>query len=83
MSTSCAKNHTKAVLCSDISIVSYRTTLCDVATEVLAACLKKEGKNLALQAMSLYFCCTFLRDCSCLDATFGRLFTLRPPFFLF
>ena len=26
-STSCAKNHTKAVLCSDISIVSCRTTL--------------------------------------------------------
>ena len=31
-STSCAKNHTKAVLCSDISIVSCRTTLWDVAT---------------------------------------------------
>ena len=23
----------------------------------------------------------FLRDCSCLDATFGQLFTLRPPNF--
>ena len=31
-STSCAKNHTKPVLCSDISIVSCRTTLWGVAT---------------------------------------------------
>ena len=31
-STSCAKIHTKAVLCSNISIVSCRTTLWDVAT---------------------------------------------------
>ena len=31
-STSCAKNHAKAVLCSDISIVSCWTTLWDVAT---------------------------------------------------
>ena len=37
------------------------------------------------------FCCAsnvsifllyFLRDCSCLDATFGQLFTLRAPIFL-
>ena len=31
-STSCAKNHIKAVLCFDISIVSSQTTLWDVAT---------------------------------------------------
>ena len=31
-STSCAKNHTRAVLCSYISIVSFRTILWDVAT---------------------------------------------------
>ena len=31
-STSCAKIHTKAVLCKDISIVSGRTTVWDVAT---------------------------------------------------
>ena len=28
--------------------------------------------------MSLKFCCTFLHECSCLDGTFGQLFTLRP-----
>ena len=31
--------------------------------------------------MSLYFWCTFLRHCSCFVATFGQLFTLRPPNF--
>ena len=31
--------------------------------------------------MSLLFCCTFLHDCSCFVATFGQLFTLRPPNF--
>ena len=25
----------------------------------------------------------FLRDCNCLDATFGQLFTLRPPNFFY
>ena len=40
-------------------------------------------EKFALQAMSLNFCCTFLRDCSCFVATFGQLFTLRPPNFLF
>ena len=40
-------------------------------------------KNFALQAMSLLFCCTFLRDCSCFVATFGQLFTLRPLIFCF
>ena len=29
------------------------------------------------------FCCTILHDCSCLHATFGQFFTLRPPNFLF
>ena len=44
---------------------------------------QKEEKNFAFQAMSLYFCCTFLRHCSCFDATFDHLFTLQPPNFFF
>ena len=43
----------------------------------------KEGKFFAFQAMSLTFSWTFLRHCRCLDATFGQLFTMRPPNFLF
>ena len=46
------------------------------------SCLSQTRREkFALQAMSLYFCCTFLRDCSCFDAIFGQLFTLRPPIF--
>ena len=33
--------------------------------------------------MSLYFCCTFFGDRSCLDATFGQFFSLRPQVFCF
>ena len=40
-------------------------------------------EKFALQAMSLCFCCTFLRDCSCFVARFGQLFALRSPNFLF
>ena len=40
-------------------------------------------EKFVLQTMSLYVCRTFLHECSCFVATFGQLFTLRPPnFFL-
>ena len=42
----------------------------------------KEGKNL-LCKQCLYIFVVLLRDCSCFDATFGQLFTLRPLDFLF
>ena len=39
-------------------------------------------KSCFLSNVSL-FLLYFLRDCSCFDATFGQLFTLRPQFFCF
>ena len=81
-STSCAEIHIKAVLCFDISIVS--SPQCGMLQHKFS-CLSqmRRGSKIALQAKSLCFCCSFLRDCSGSIATFGRLFTLRPPIFLF
>ena len=48
------------------------------------SCLSQiRREKFALQAMymSRYFCCTFLRDCSCFVTTFHQLFTLWPPNF--
>ena len=44
----------------------------------------KEGKILLCKQCLYFFVVLFLHDCSCFVATFGQLFTLRPPIiFLF
>ena len=82
-STSCAKHHMKSS-----SLLGYFD--CFPSNHIVGCCninfsdlsqIRRE--NFALQAMSLLFCCTFLHDCSCFVATFGQLFTLRPPNFCF
>ena len=78
-STSCAKKSYKSssLLGNLDCFLSNHIVGC---SNINFSCLSQTRReNFALQAMSLYFCCTFLPDCSCLDATFGQLCTLRPP----
>ena len=72
------KNHTKAVLCSDISFMDHTVGCCNISF----SCLSQIRREKICFAMFLYFCCTFLRDCSCLDATFGQLSPCDPQFFV-
>ena len=48
------------------------------------SCLSQiRRENFCFASNVFIFLLYFFRDCSCLDATFGQLFTLRPPIFWF
>ena len=81
-STSCAKNHTKAVLCSDVSIVSCRTTLWGVATNFSCLFQIRREKFCFASNVSIFLLYFF-----CVTASMPRLANFSPcdplVFFLF
>ena len=86
ISTCCAKNLTKAVLefawIFRLFPFDHTVGCCNISFSCWLPVSNNEGKNCFASNVStflLYF--LNLPDCSCLDATFGQFFTLRPPIF--
>ena len=64
----------------DCFLSNHTVGCCNIGFSSLSS---KRRENFCFPSISLTFSCTFLRDCSCFDATLGQFFTLRPPNFLF